>query len=78
MANQPKTPHRTIRIDDDLWNEAKRVAAQRGDVLSEVIRVAIALYIRPPLPTAAGSRACAPCPTERTDGGTPEPRQSGS
>lgn len=55
MANQPKTPHRTIRVDDDLWNEAKRVAAQRGEILSEVIRVALALYIATPPATATAA-----------------------
>ena len=39
------TAHRTIRIDDDLWNAAKEVAAVRVDHLSQVIREALREYV---------------------------------
>ncbi len=48
MANQPKTPHRTIRVDADLWDAAKALAAQRGETVSDVIRSALEDYVAAP------------------------------
>lgn len=39
------TTHRSIRVDDTLWDQAKEVAAARGDNLSAVIRIALIDYI---------------------------------
>jgi predicted DNA-binding protein len=36
---------RTFRVPDELWEEAQKVAAQRGQTLSEVIRKALEEYI---------------------------------
>ena len=44
MVNQPKTPHRTIRVSDDLWNRAREKAADEGRNLSELIREWLAEY----------------------------------
>lgn len=55
--NQPKKPIRTVRVDDELWNEARQLAAQRGDVLSDVIRAALQSYVSSPGPSAAAARA---------------------
>ena len=41
------TKHRTIRIEDGLWDEAKATAKDRGDNLSEVIRQALIEYNKP-------------------------------
>jgi len=38
------TTRRSIRIDDELWDKAQEVAAERGDNLSDVIRTAIIEY----------------------------------
>lgn len=46
MPNQPKTPNRTIRVPDEVWDEARRVAADRGETLTEVIIKALKRYIR--------------------------------
>jgi predicted transcriptional regulator len=46
MANQPKTPHRTIRVDDALWTSAQLAAAERGESVSDVIRAALARYVK--------------------------------
>jgi predicted transcriptional regulator len=46
VPNQPKTPQRAIRIPDDLWQAAKSIARDRGETLSEVIRDALAEYVR--------------------------------
>jgi len=35
------TPHRTIRLEDDLWEQSKETAKGRGENLSEVIRRAL-------------------------------------
>jgi metal-responsive CopG/Arc/MetJ family transcriptional regulator len=39
------TTHRTVRIEDGLWEEAKAKADSEGDNLSEVIREALREYI---------------------------------
>lgn len=48
MANQPRVdnPHRSVRVEDELW-EAARVAAiaegtTRGDVMREALRELVA------------------------------------
>jgi antitoxin component of RelBE/YafQ-DinJ toxin-antitoxin module len=43
-----KTPHRTIRIEDKLWNLAVAKAAAEGITISEVIRAALRRYLRRP------------------------------
>lgn len=40
------TPLRAVRISDDLWIAAKRVAADRDETVSEVIRRALERYVR--------------------------------
>lgn len=42
------TPHRTIRIDDDLWFPAKAKADAEGIHLSDIIRAALAGFMNPP------------------------------
>lgn len=39
------TTHRTIRIEDGLWDAAKATAAERGDNLSEILRQRLRDYI---------------------------------
>jgi len=38
VPNKPKTPHRTIRVPDDVWLPAKVKAEAEGSNLSERIR----------------------------------------
>lgn len=38
------TPHRTIRIDDALWDAAQAKARERKESVSDVIRRALELY----------------------------------
>jgi len=45
MPNQPKTPHRTVRVAPELWDAARSVAAFRGDTLSDIVRRALEQYI---------------------------------
>jgi predicted HicB family RNase H-like nuclease len=46
MPNKPKTPHRTIRIDDALWSAAQAAAEAEGKTLTEVIRAALTRYVK--------------------------------
>lgn len=39
------TPKRSIRVNDPLWDKAKEVAAERGDDLSTILRIALIDYI---------------------------------
>jgi predicted HicB family RNase H-like nuclease len=39
------TTHRTVRVDDGLWDAAKAAAAERGESLSDVIREALKHYV---------------------------------
>ena len=40
------TDRRTVRVAQDLWDEAGRVAASNGETISEVIRRALVKYAR--------------------------------
>lgn len=44
--NQPATPHRTVRVSDELWQAAQRVAADRGETVTDVIIRALTRYVR--------------------------------
>lgn len=46
VPNQPKTPQRAIRVPDELWKSALAIAKERGESLSEVIRDALAEYVK--------------------------------
>ena len=41
----PDTP-RAIRIPDDLWAAALEKAAANGDTVSEIVRKALARYVK--------------------------------
>jgi predicted transcriptional regulator len=43
--NKPKTPTRTVRVDDELWDRALALAEQRGESLSDVMRLALSDYV---------------------------------
>ena len=44
--NQPATPTRSVRIPDELWEAAKRVASDRGETVTSVIIRALVRYVR--------------------------------
>ena len=46
MPNQPATPNRTVRVPDELWDAAKRVAADRDETVTAVIIRALVRYVR--------------------------------
>jgi predicted DNA binding CopG/RHH family protein len=45
MPNAPKTPTRTIRVSNDLWNAVKDKAAIEERTVTEVIIEALKKYI---------------------------------
>ena len=44
--NKPRTPHRTIRVEDELWDAAVAVAKERGESVSEILRAALKRYVK--------------------------------
>lgn len=46
MPNQPATPNRTLRIPDEVWDEMKRITADRGETITDVTLRAYLRYIR--------------------------------
>lgn len=40
------TARHAVRIEDELWNAAKQVAAKNGTNLSAIIREALRAYVR--------------------------------
>ena len=46
MPNQPKTPNRVVRVDDELWHAAQKRAAEKGETVSDVVRGALRRYVR--------------------------------
>jgi predicted DNA-binding ribbon-helix-helix protein len=40
------TPPRSIRVEEALWQEAKAVAARRGETVTDVITEALRRYVR--------------------------------
>lgn len=48
VPNKPKTPTRTLRVSDDLWQQALKKAEARGETLSDVMRKALQRYVSRP------------------------------
>lgn len=46
VPNQPATPNRTIRVPDELWEAAMRVAHDNGETVTAVIIRALTRYVR--------------------------------
>jgi predicted HicB family RNase H-like nuclease len=46
VPNQPKTPVRNFRIDDELYRAAQAKAAERGETLTEAIRQLLEWYVK--------------------------------
>ena len=40
------TPHRTVRVPDEIWDAARAVAQQRDETLTDVITRALVAYER--------------------------------
>jgi hypothetical protein len=48
VPNKPKTPLRSFRIGDELYEAAQAKAADRGETVSDVVRRALERYVRRP------------------------------
>lgn len=46
MPNQPATPHRTVRVPDELWEAVQRKAEAEGVTVTEVILKALERFLR--------------------------------
>ena len=46
MPDASKTPHRTIRVEDDLWRAAQDKARAEGRTVSDVIRDRLKRYVK--------------------------------
>lgn len=46
MPNKPATPNRSVRVPDELWQAALRVAHDRDETVTEVILRALERYVR--------------------------------
>lgn len=48
MPNKPRAdnPARPVRVEDELWDAAKEAASANGTTVSEVIRQALARYVK--------------------------------
>lgn len=46
VPNQPRTPLRSFRIPDELYEAAQAKAADKGESVSDVVRRALERYVR--------------------------------
>jgi hypothetical protein len=51
MSNSPKTPTRTFRVDDELWNAVQAKAASEGITVTSIIIDALLAYLTPKVDT---------------------------
>jgi hypothetical protein len=45
VATTGPTPNRTVRIADDLWLPAKQIAAEHGEMVTDVISRSLEQYV---------------------------------
>jgi hypothetical protein len=48
MPNQPKTPVRGIRVDDELWRAAQEKAKAEGRTMTDVLVAYLRRYVAAP------------------------------
>lgn len=46
MPNAPRTPARTVRITDEVWEAAQTIASAKGITVTSIIRAALDEFIR--------------------------------
>lgn len=46
MPNQPKTPARSVRVGDLLWEQAKDAATSNGETVTDVVVRALERYVK--------------------------------
>ncbi|MDP9144421.1 MAG: type II toxin-antitoxin system VapB family antitoxin [Actinomycetota bacterium] len=45
MPKPTHTPLRNVRVEEGIWNPARKIAAARGESISDVIRDALRRYV---------------------------------
>jgi hypothetical protein len=48
VPNQPRTQHRSVRIDDDDWDDAERATRRMGTDRAKIINQFLRWYLRRP------------------------------
>ena len=48
MPNQPKTPARSVRVPQPLWDAAKESAEHNGETVTDVIVRSLSEYVMTP------------------------------
>ena len=46
VPNQPKTPKRSVRVPQELWDAVKAKAKERGETVTDVVIRALQRYLR--------------------------------
>jgi len=46
VPNAPKTPMHSFRCPDDLWEQAKVKAEERGETVADVLRKSLVRYVK--------------------------------
>lgn len=46
VPTQRSTPQHTVAVDEDLWQNARKIAALRHEKISDVIRQALVRYVQ--------------------------------
>lgn len=44
VPNKPKTKHRTVRIDDELWRDTQIIAAALDETATDAVRRGLETY----------------------------------
>lgn len=55
MPNQPKTPLRSVRVEEALWRAVQRKASARGETVTDVIVRGLRAYANKPQKKRTGS-----------------------
>lgn len=45
VANQPRTPHHSVRVENELWDRARTKAIAEGSNMSQKIREWLVEYV---------------------------------
>lgn len=56
VPNQPKTPSRNVRVDDDLWEAVKKATAEDHITVADVVRDALRDYLAGRKPRRKGTK----------------------
>ena len=48
VPNQPRTQHRSVRVDDETWNDADEATSRMGTDRAKVINQFLQWYLRRP------------------------------